>query len=494
MEINTSSTPAAGTGADAVNSLSVSPMVPLCVDLDGTLVATDTLFESLLVLLRREPWRLFQLPFWFLQGRSRFKQELSRRAAVTTSRLPYRGKLLEYLRLEKAGGRTLILATAANEQLAKAVADHLGIFDGVIASTRIHNLKGSNKAASLVSEFGERGFDYVGDTEADMVVWSVSRRALVVGPASLADRVAHVVQVEEVFDEPTPGLREWVKALRLSQWVKNILVFTPLLAAHKLGDIGLVLQALVAFLAFSLCASAVYIINDLLDLEADRAHPRKSMRPFASGRLSIASGLIVAPILLVVAFLLSARLPPAFAATLALYFAITLAYSLRLKRTTVLDVLLLAGLYTLRLIAGGAAVSVRLSFWLLAFSMFLFLSLALVKRVAELQSLAPDAGDSPVGRSYRRDDIPVLLALGTASGYTAVLVFALYINSSASELLYRRTEALWLLCPLFLFWITRVWLVTHRGTMHDDPIVFAFRDSISRWLAVAAAAMLWLAI
>jgi len=160
----------------------------------------------------------------------------------------------------------------------------------------------------------------------------------------------------------------------------------------------------------------------------------------------------------------------------------------------VLDVLLLAGLYTLRLIAGGAAVSVRLSFWLLAFSMFLFLSLALVKRVAELQSLAPDAGDSPVGRNYRRDDIPVLLALGTASGYTAVMVFALYINSSASELLYRRTEALWLLCPLLLFWITRVWLVTHRGQMHDDPIVFDFRDPISRWLAVAAAAMLWLAI
>jgi 4-hydroxybenzoate polyprenyltransferase len=369
----------------------------------------------------------------------------------------------------------------------------LGIFDRVIASDATRNLKGDWKAAALVAEFGERGFDYVGDSTADLPVWSASRRALVVGSPTLVDRVQRVASLEKVFENPSVRIKDWARALRVYQWVKNVLVFIPLFAAHRGGDVQLVSQAFIAFLAFSLCASSVYIINDLLDLETDRTHSRKSSRPFASGRLSIRSGVAVAPILLAMAFLLSAALPPAFLAVLSLYFVVTLAYSMRLKRTTVLDVLLLAGLYTLRLLAGAAAVSVQASFWLLAFSMFLFLSLALVKRVSELHGMPADTTDRPSGRKYRREDLPVLMSMGTAAGYTAVMVLALYINSSASEVLYRRPEALWLLCPLLLFWISRVWLVTYRGQMHDDPIVFAFRDSISRWLVVPAAAIVWFA-
>lgn len=468
--------------------------VPLCVDLDGTLIVSDTLHESLLALLRRDPWAVFLMPFWLLQGRARFKQKLVGRISLSASRLPYRRELVEHLRNEKAAGRMLVLATAANEAIAQAVAKHLGIFDRVLASSASRNLKGGGKAAALVSEFGERGFDYAGDSRADMPVWSASRRALVVGSAPFADRVGQLATVDKVFERPAVKLKDWLKALRLYQWVKNVLLFVPLFAAHKVGEPGLILQALVAFVSFGLCASSVYVINDLFDLESDRAHARKSARPFASGRLSIASGMVAAPILLVAAFALSLALPLAFAGVLSLYFLVTLAYSLRFKRSTVLDVLLLAGLYTVRLIAGSAAVSVLPSFWLLAFSMFLFLSLALVKRVGELRALPEDQEDAPAGRSYRREDLPVLMSLGTASGYTSVMVLALYINSNTSELLYRHPEALWLLCPLLLFWISRVWLVTHRGQMHDDPIVFAFRDSISRWLVLPAAAILWLAL
>lgn len=480
------------TSATVASCSSTESSVPLCVDLDGTLVTSDTLLESLLTLARQDPWALLYLPIWMLGGRASFKQRVAERVTPAAFRLPFRSDLIEHLEQQRRAGRTLILVTAANESTARCVAAYLGLFDRVMASDAQRNLKGAGKAAALVAEFGERGFDYAGDSRADLDVWSSARRALVVGSPAFAERVAALAPVEKVFERSAASLTDWANALRVYQWVKNLLLFVPLIAAHKANDVELVLHGLVAFLAFSLCASSVYLINDLFDLDADRAHPWKSSRAFAAGRLSISSGIAAVPILLVPAFAIAARLPFAFMAILALYFAAALLYSLRLKRSAVLDVLVLAGLYTLRLLAGAAAVSVPASFWLLAFSMFLFLSLALVKRVGELGNLPADG--SAAGRGYRRDDLPVLLALGTASGYTAVMVFALYINSSTSELLYRHPRALWLLCPLLLFWVSRVWLVTHRGEMHDDPIVFAFRDPVSLWLVVPAAAILWLAI
>ena len=480
------------TSATVASCSSTESSVPLCVDLDGTLVTSDTLLESLLTLARQDPWALLYLPIWMLGGRASFKQRVAEHVTPAAFRLPFRSDLIEHLEQQRRAGRTLILVTAANESTARCVAAYLGLFDRVMASDAQRNLKGAGKAAALVAEFGERGFDYAGDSRADLDVWSSARRALVVGSPAFAERVAALAPVEKVFERSAASLTDWANALRVYQWVKNLLLFVPLIAAHKANDVELVLHGLVAFLAFSLCASSVYLINDLFDLDADRAHPWKSSRAFAAGRLSISRGIAAVPILLVPAFAIAARLPFAFMAILALYFAAALLYSLRLKRSAVLDVLVLAGLYTLRLLAGAAAVSVPASFWLLAFSMFLFLSLALVKRVGELGNLPADG--SAAGRGYRRDDLPVLLALGTASGYTAVMVFALYINSSTSELLYRHPRALWLLCPLLLFWVSRVWLVTHRGEMHDDPIVFAFRDPVSLWLVVPAAAILWLAI
>ena len=289
-------------------------------------------------------------------------------------------------------------------------------------------------------------------------------------------------------------MRTWLKALRLHQWLKNVLVFVPLLAAHLVLDPVAVMQAVAAFLIFGMCASSVYVLNDLLDLGADRRHPRKRKRPFASGRLPITAGLMVAPVLMIAAFTAAYALAPRFALVLLGYYILTLAYSLRLKQIAMLDVLVLAALYTVRIVAGTAAIDVGFSFWLLAFSMFLFLSLALVKRYTELGVQRRAGNDTVHGRGYATSDYELLASLGGASGYLSVLVLALYINSTASAELYHRQQVLWLLCPLLLYWVSRVWIIAHRGAMHDDPVLFAARDKVSLMLMVLAALVVLLAI
>ncbi len=469
--------------------------VPLCVDLDGTLVVTDTLHENMLRLLGRKPWLALVFPLWLARGKAHFKTQIARRTALDTVRPLYRPEIVDFLKQARCKGQSLVLATAAHQSIAQSVADDLGIFDIVLASTEERNLKGPEKARLLTACFGAKGFDYIGDSKADLPVWAASRKAYVVGGKSLVSDAKKVAAVEEVFVSPAQSaLRNWIRALRIHQWTKNMLVFIPLLTAHKVSEANLPFAALNAFLAFSLCASAAYIINDLMDLDVDREHARKRARPFASGQLSVASGLAAAPLLLAAAFLLASRLPLLFGLVLGGYFITTLLYSLRLKRMTVVDVLTLAGLYTLRLFGGAFAVGIELSFWLLAFSMFLFLSLALVKRCAELGSLPPEVGGNVAGRAYRREDFPALFSMGVASGYGSVLVLALYINGGTSHTLYSRPEALWALCPLLLFWVTRVWLVTHRHGMLEDPVVFAFRDSISRLLVIPIALVIWTAL
>lgn len=469
--------------------------VPLCVDLDGTLVRTDTLHESVLRLLKNRPWLVLAFPLWLARGKAHFKTQVACRTTLDTGHLPYRPEVVDFLRQARSRGQPLVLTTAAHRSVARSVADDLGIFDDVLASTEERNLKGPEKARQLAAHFGMKGFDYIGDSKADLPVWAASRKAYVVGEGALVSDVERVAAVDQVFGPPTqPGWRNWMGALRIHQWAKNVLVFVPLLTAHKASEVNLLIAALTAFFAFSLCASAVYIVNDLLDLDADRGHARKRERPFASGQLSIASGMAAVPLLLAISFLLASRVPVLFALVLVGYFLTTLLYSLRLKRMTVVDVLTLAGLYTLRLFGGAFAVGIELSFWLLAFSMFLFLSLALVKRCAELGALPQGEAGHVAGRAYRRDDLPALFSMGVASGYGSVLVLALYINGGTSHALYSRPEALWLLCPLLLFWVTRVWLVTHRGQMLEDPVVFAFRDSISRLLVVPMALVIWAAL
>jgi len=460
--------------------------IPLCVDLDGTLIRSDMLAESALSLLRHNPLHLLRFGYWLAHGKARLKREIAQRAEVDVTTLPYEARVLEWLR-NGVGGRRIVLCTASDRKFADAVAAHVGGFDEVLASDGSRNLSGDAKGDELSRRFGERGFDYAGNEARDLHVWRRARRAIVVNAApALARRAGAVSEVERVFARDRGHLRTWIRALRLHQWLKNLLVFLPLLTAHLVLQPDALLRSALAFFSFCLCASGVYLLNDLLDLDADRRHPRKRLRPFAAGTLPITSGLFAAPLLTLAALALALSISNLFALVLAGYYVLTLAYSFALKRVAMLDTVVLAALYTIRIIGGTAALRIGVSFWLLAFSMFLFLSLAMIKRYTELRGLLM-AGDSrSAGRGYAVDDLPLVQTLGATSGYLAVLVLALYINSTASELLYRHPPVLWLLCPLLLYWISRAWLIAHRGDMHDDPVVFALSDRTSRLLLAIA--------
>ena len=467
---------------------------PVCVDLDGTLIRSDLLVESAFGLLRNKPWMAILFPVWLLHGKAYFKERVAQLADIDVSLLPFHKELLAHLADLHASGRSLVLATASHRKYANGVAAHLRIFDEVLATENGHNLSGDNKRAALVGRFGRRGFDYAGNARRDIVVWSEAAEAIVVNPAlGVRERVKNLGIPARFFENRRATAPSLAKALRLHQWLKNLLVFVPLLAAHQADDRHLLFQASVAFVAFCLTASSVYLLNDLFDLEADRRHPRKRNREFASGNVSMTYGVALIPLLLVVAIAASyVFLPTTFALALVGYYVLSLVYSLWAKTKVILDVLCLAGLYTLRILGGAAAVSVTPSFWLLAFSMFLFLSLALVKRYSEMAVMRQEGVENATRRGYTVNDLPVLQSMGTASGFMSVLVLALYINNPDVHALYARPDALWGLCPLLLFWISRVWMTTHRGEMHDDPLVFAARDPVS--LLVALTSVLVLAV
>jgi 4-hydroxybenzoate polyprenyltransferase len=481
------------TAVDSSSGSDADRAVPLCVDLDGSLVLSDTLHESLLRVLAESPLRIFQVPGWLMHGKAGFKAAIAERHRLDAGTLPYNLELLDWLKLQKQAGRKLVLVTAAHADIASSVAAHFPIFDEVIASTKDLNLSGESKARALVERFGAKGFDYVGNDEPDLHVWKVSRQAVLVNAgAGLRKRAEKIATVNRHFERGQSTFRGWVRALRLYQWVKNTLVFAPLLLAHRFTEVSLLQSAAGAFVAFCLCASSVYILNDLWDLPSDRKHPRKSLRPFASATLPITHGVAIASVLLGAAFAIAWTIGPLFTVALAAYYAVTVLYSFFLKRISLVDVMSLSGLYTMRILGGAAAVQVAPSFWLLAFSVFLFLSLAVAKRYTELSMMVKQGRNSASGRAYESVDLPILLALGIASGYCAVLVLALYINSDQSENLYQRPQMLWLICPLLLYWVSRVWIFAGRGKMHDDPIVFALKDRISLVIAamVGASAML----
>lgn len=466
------------------------PEPPLCVDLDGSLLRTDLLLESALDLLHRNPLYLFAFAAWLVMGKARLKREIARRAAIDVSTLPYDQRVLECVRSE-ALRRRVVLCTAADSTLANAVAAHVGNFTSVLASDGRRNLSGRAKSETLCNLYGKHGFDYLANEHKDLAIWCNARRAVVVNAGvMLAKRAARVCEEVSVLPREPAGLRTWGRALRLHQWLKNLLVFLPLLASHRVFDEEALLRSVAAFVLFGMCASSAYLLNDLLDLQADRRHPRKRERPFASGRLALQTGIVLVPLFTAVAFTGAWMLSLQFALALAVYYVLTLSYSFKLKQITMLDVLLLAALYTLRIIAGAAALPVALSFWMLAFSMFLFLSLAMLKRYTELHALRGESREKAHGRGYGVEDLVLVQSLGGASGYLSVLVLALYINSSMSEMLYRHPQVLWLLCPLLLYWISRAWIVAHRGAMHDDPVIFAVTDRVSRILMVIAAAII----
>ncbi len=471
-----------------------NPARPLYVDLDDTLVAGDTLWESISALIASKPLALPALAWRLKDGKAPFKRAVAERVALDPAALAYRAPVVDHVRAEHDSGRRVVLATGADGSIARAVAEHLGCFDDVLASDGQTNLTRANKLEAIRKHAGGEPFDYAGDSLQDVPVWEASAEAIVVAPTpGLLERIRSHHRDPVVLcprRSPWPAL---LMAARPTQWVKNALIFMPLLLAHT-GGVGKVAAALGAFITFSLVASAGYLFNDLLDIHADRRHPRKRRRPLASGALPVQHALLAVAVMVAAPLLVALlALPILYTSWLAAYLVLTVAYSTLLKRKIVVDVIVLAGLYTLRLLAGGAAVAVELSDWLLAFSMFLFLSLAMTKRYGELLSIP---GDDPSGREptnrrgYLVDDLHILRSAGLACGYMAILVFALYINDNAATL-YHHLFPLWLVCPVLLYWITRIWVLVGRGELEDDPLSFATRDRNS-YACFALIALLFL--
>ena len=457
----------------------------IAVDLAGTLTLTDTLHESVLTLVRSKPYLLLFLPFWLFKGIAHLKQKVAEHSELDVTTLPYNQPLIDWLQAEKQRGKKIVLSTAANEKIAKQVVRNFNFFDEFIASDSTTNLKSARKREALQKRYGVKGYDYAGNSNDDLEVWAGASNAIVVNASeTVVSKASTLTSISQIFRSERAGFAIWFKALRVHQWLKNLLLFVPLLAAHQIGNAQSLGLLIIAFLSFSLCASSVYITNDLLDLESDRIHPRKRFRPFASAKLSVLHGVIAAPLLIAASFLLGAVVGLDFLIVLLVYLLMSVTYSFNLKRLVLVDCLTLATLYTMRIIAGAATVSVSLSFWLLAFSIFIFLSLAFVKRYAELLVQSSEGKNSAHGRGYLVTDAPLLQALGVSSGYISTLVIALYLRSENVMSLYAQPLAIWLLIPILLFWVSWVWLKSSRGEMRDDPVVFAAKDKTS--LSVAA--------
>jgi len=464
--------------------------------------------DSTLSLARHHPALLLRLPGWLLEGKAALKRHIADAAHLDVTHLPYNRELLQYLEQERSTGREIYLATASDTTTAQHVADQLGIFTGVLASDGVVNLAGHNKLAAFRQQFGDN-FCYIGNALPDLPLLQNCLDPMVANPtAGLRSALRRAgVKPVRTFSERESRAKAWLRAIRLHQWSKNALIFLPVLLAHAWSP-ALLAGAAIAFLSFGLCASATYIVNDLLDLEADRVHTRKRRRPFASGDLSALSGLAVVVLFLAASVFLALLVPHvihtlapdralahpynfSFLTVLAVYAVITLAYSLSLKRAAIVDVIVLSGLYTIRIVAGAAATGVIVSAWLATFSIFFFLSLAFVKRFAELEKLREQGGSLAKGRGYYISDIEQLRTFGSASGYASVVVLSLYIsnlNADAAQL-YNHINRLWLLVPVVLLWLSRLWLQASRGELNEDPVVYAITDRRSLLLGLVVAAI-----
>lgn len=467
-----------------------SDRTPLVVDLDGTLVSSDLLVESVFSHAGRHATGVPSMLMTLRNGRAAFKAHIADRAEIDAAMLPYDDRVLDLVRQARASGRPVYLASASNERYVSAVAAHLGLFDGWFASGPSENLSSHAKAGRLVEIFGEGGFDYIGNGAADLPVWTRARRRIAIDPSPAVERRLRTLDASStVLRRERRSLRDWTRLLRIHQWTKNALVFVPLVTAQHYDAASLAFAA-VAFLVFSLAASGVYLINDLVDLDADRRHQTKKTRPLASGSVPVVDAMIAAPILVGSAMLAALLLHPWLGLVLLLYVALTTAYTFVLKRKMIIDVVALAMLYTLRVVGGAAAISVPVSEWLLAFSMFMFTCLALIKRYTELAGRLDANLPDVTNRDYRKIDLDIVAALAAASGFNAVTVFTLYISSDTVRQLYARPQVLWLICPILMYWIGRILLLAHRRLVNEDPILFAVRDRVSVVAVVLIGAIL----
>ena len=466
--------------------------IPLAVDLDGTLIATDLLWEAMIMLLKRNPLYLFIIPFWALKGAYTLKTKLAERVEIDPGTLPYRADFLEFLQQEHKKRRKIYLATGSPKRFADQIAAHLGLFNGVFATENGVSLTSRRKRSALDAAFGSGGYDYAGNSHSDIAVFDSAREAIVVAP----DRAAEAYQKlhgSPLFSKARASVKPLVKMLRMHQWAKNVLIAVPAVLANDLGRPETLIACVIAFVAFSFAASAIYIINDLIDLPLDRAHATKRKRSIAAGTVSIPVALATASALMLASASISNMLPAFFQLVLAGYVVLTTAYSLTLKRMLLIDVLTLAGLYTVRVIAGAAATQIDVSFWLLAFSVFFFLSLALVKRYVEIENTEKASAGKIAGRGYKAVDKQVIAEAGMASAFSAALVLALYIDSKEVQQLYGTPWLIWPLCPIVLYLSMRIWVLARRGEMHEDPVVFLLSDWRSVMMVGLGAALIFAA-
>ncbi len=456
----------------------LSPALPtvLCVDLDGTLIASDMLGESLMALAKQSPLSLLLVPVWVLRGRHCLKARLAERVEINPALLPYRREVLDTVaEMRRTGQVRAVLATASHQRVAQAICQHLGIFDEVMATDGAANLKGQTKAQLLQQRFGHN-FIYAGDSRADLPVWRVANKAIVVGNRRMRAEAERVTGVHQFVETPRASWRDVVQAMRPHHWSKNVLLFLPLLLAHNLKLSSWIITT-VGTVLFGLAASGVYVLNDLFDLPSDRQHPWKSRRPFASGTLSIPTGLLLAGILVVLAVAGGRWLVNApFAAAVLAYYVLSLLYSLQLKRRVLLDVFVLTSFYGMRILIGALTTRTPLSEWFLTFSMFFFFSLAMAKRFSELVHARELADNSNSGRGYQPCDMPLLSQAGMAAAFAAIIVFCFYVQSPATVALYPHPAPLMMIAPALLYWLVRIWLKAHRGELDEDPVTLALHD------------------
>lgn len=464
--------------------------VPLCVDIDGTVIRSNLVHELLLFLMRSRPLALLGILFLAIFNRARFKAKLSQISALDPTTLPYRREVLSHLAEEQARGRTIILLSYANQRTAQAVAQHLGLFADVIAVNDGRDLTPSDMARLLCARFGPGQFDYVGQKSSGLGLWRTARKAILVAPpAGLLRHRAWNSQEAVILTPKSRMLSRYIDALRPARWIRNTLVFLPLLATPGAIHLANLTAVYLAFCVFCLVGSASYIINDLADLISDRRHPAKRRRALASGRLPIGHALFLAVTLTVPGFAIALLLSPAFALAVLFYFALTISYSFWLKRLLVLDIFALTGLYLSRLIAGGMAVGIAPTFWEVSFAVPFFLGFAVLNRYVELEHGQVARPDRP----NLSDDLPMLASFGIAAGYVSVFVIALYSTTPEAALTFRTPEMLWLICPLVMYAISKAWMLASRGEMDEDPMLFGVRSATSRRIAVVTLCLLLLA-
>jgi 4-hydroxybenzoate polyprenyltransferase len=464
------------------------------VDLDGTFIKSDMLLETCINTLKRKPYMFFLLPFWLLKGRAHLKEKLCLHAEIDVSSIPIHTKTYEFLQRQKANGSRIILATASNESIARQFVQSYAVFDDFIASSGQINLKGQEKLNAIQKQTDS--FSYIGNSSEDFVIFQKAQNSYLVAPTRQAQKLYQKTSdTIEIIDEFTgkKDISVWLKQLRVHQWIKNTLIFVPIFVSNQFGDFDLLLKTLIGFFSFSLLASSTYILNDLVDLDADRVHPRKCKRPLASCQLSIFEGSVASILILILSLVVALSLSTSFLLTLAIYLVLTLTYSFKIKRYFAMDVIALASLYTIRIFAGAAIIGITVSFWLLSFSMFVFLSLALVKRCAELVSLQKNKKTRVHGRDYHVNDLNVFTSFGCTSSLLAILMYCFYMNSEILSNQYQEPQILWLALPAFGYWLMRMWVKTIRGEMDDDPIVYSLKDkgslvSISIMIAITVLA------